>query len=212
MYRAIVVTVMVSTTIVVPAWGQEVGSQQPARSGAFLLYETAIGARLGRRPDNNVNDTRWYATWELGPMFNRGSSAWGATLLGAADEDGSRWGVRPRYRKWLGTRASLDLGAGVLIGGSSNGVEQTYPGFTGLLGLRYGDWLGVNLEIHAIPTAQAERYYYDPATSQERTAAAREFTDWGVHLGARVGGLAAVLVSAAELVLVVIAASSYSGW
>jgi len=212
MCRAIVVTVMVSATIAVPAWGQDPGSQQPARSGAFLLYETAIGARLGRRPDNDVNDARWYTTWELGPMLNRDRSAWGVTLLGAADEDGARWGVRPRYRKWLGTRASLDLGAGVLIGGSSNGVEQAYPGFTGLVGLRYNDWLGVNLEIHAIRTAQTERYYYDPATGQERTAARREFTDWGVHLGARVGGLAAVLVSAAELVLGAIAASSSSGW
>jgi hypothetical protein len=164
---------------------------QPAkRRGTTILYETAIGARLGRQPRPGVNDTRWFVSWDLGFMANRGTWAWGATAVASADEDGSRWGLRPRYRRWLGNKTALDVGAGILLGGGTNNALQDYPGFTGLVALSHGQWLGVSLEVQNVPTPDASG------------------PDWGLYLGFRVNGLGAVVASVAELALAVAAAAS----
>jgi hypothetical protein len=62
-------------------------------------------------------------SWHVGVLTNRGRSALGATGYVAFDLDvradrpilNSRLGVLPRYRRWLGRSASLDLSAGPVV-------------------------------------------------------------------------------------------------
>ncbi|UCF39852.1 MAG: hypothetical protein JSW43_08900 [Gemmatimonadota bacterium] len=209
MRRSVTLILIVLSALAAAAWGQESTPQPVGHRGVSILYEATIGTRLNRQPDPGVEDTRWFASWDLGLMAQRGDWAWGATLLAHADEDGTRWGIRPRYRRWLGGKTTLDLGAGVLLGGGTNYGVQSYPGFTGLVALSHGRWLGVSLELHAIRTAQALSHYYDPVLG-ERYDAAASGVDWGVYLGFRLNGVGALVASAAELVLGMAAAAALS--
>ena len=179
--------------------------------GTSVLFEAAIGVRLDPRPDP-ADDTRWYASWEFGPSFNRGHWAWGATIFAGVDVDGARWGIRPRYRRWLGSKAALDLGAGILLGGNNQGYgEEHYPGFAGLIGLSYGNWLGLNLELQAVRTTRISRDYYLPSQAVNVPGVVSESTDWAWYIGPRLSGLGAIPLLAAEAILFVAAAAAVSG-
>jgi hypothetical protein len=103
MRRSVTLIIVVLSALAAAARGQETDPQPSGHRGTRILYETAIGTRLNQQPDPGVADTRWFASWDLGFMANRGDWAWGATVLANVDEDGSRWGIRPRYRRWLAT-------------------------------------------------------------------------------------------------------------
>lgn len=194
----LVVVVMTAGFTTLTAQSRDTGPR--GHRGTSVLFEAAIGVRIDPRPGPG-DDTRWYASWEFGPSFNHGDWAWGTTILAGIDVDGARWGVRPRYRRWLGSKAALDLGAGVLLGGDNQvyGMEH-YPGFSGLVGLSYGRWLGVNLEVEAIRTTRIWRDYSIP--SQEGTVSAVETTsvDWASYIGTRFSGLGAIPLLAAEAI------------
>jgi len=61
--------------------------------------------------------------WQAGLLANRGRSAFGGAAYAAVDLDvradrpilNSRLGLLPRYRRWLGRGASLDLSAGPVV-------------------------------------------------------------------------------------------------
>jgi len=62
-------------------------------------------------------------SWQAGLLAHRGRSAVGATGYVALDLDvradrpilNTRFGVLPRYRRWMGRSASLDLSAGPVV-------------------------------------------------------------------------------------------------
>lgn len=207
MRRSATLIIIVLTALAAAARGQETAPPPSGHRGTSILYETAIGTRLNQQPDPRVTDTRWFLSWDLGFMANRGDWAWGATVLANVDEDGSRWGIRPRYRRWLGAKTALDLGAGILLGGGSNGVTQSYPGFTGLVAVSHGRWLGVSLEVQAVQTAHVESNYYDPVLGEQQVTGASG-VDWGIYLGFRLNGAGALVANAAQLALAVVAAAS----
>ena len=201
-------------TLVVLIAHSSVALSQPADTavgehhGTSILFEAAIGVRLDRRPDPSADDDRGYASWDIGPLFNHGGWAWGATLMAATDQAGGLWGIRPRYRRWLGPRAAFDISAGILLGDLTSNDEKHYPAFTGMLGLCYGNWLGVNLEFRAISTE-----YYLPAPEWGVPATKRSSFDWVWAIGARTSGPGAIALTAAEGILVLIALASFSeGW
>jgi len=81
------------------------------------VLETEMGARArGSRGE-------FALAWQAGLMGNRGRSAFGAAAYAAVDLDvradrpvlNSRLGVLPRYRRWLGRGAALDLSAGPVV-------------------------------------------------------------------------------------------------
>jgi hypothetical protein len=79
----------------------------------FWITEFGYNHRLDRFSDSNS-----YFTWETGLMRNvNRQTAIGATLFFGADPYGHRYGLKPRYRRWLNNSVSFDLGAGVLLGG-----------------------------------------------------------------------------------------------
>jgi hypothetical protein len=202
MRHAIVGSLILSTVVASPLCGQDVVSRRPERGGVSLLYEAAVGLRLTNPPRTSQSLSRVHASWEAGTMVNRPETAWGATVLATVGPELASWGVRPRYRLWLSGKTCLDVGAGVLLGGWSEDLDQSYPGFTGLVALRHGrgsDWVGVDLELQAIPTKQD--YYYDP-TSGEQVWDRRQFTDWGLYLSGRLGGRPALVATLFEFLVV----------
>ena len=83
----------------------------------FLVVETEMGARgRGSRGE-------FALAWQAGLLANHGRTAFGAAAYAAVDLDvradrpvlNSRLGVLPRYRRWLGRGASLDLSAGPVV-------------------------------------------------------------------------------------------------
>ena len=81
-----------------------------------------------------------YFTWEVGHMRTKGrGSALGAALFFGTDaNDVLRFGVKPRYRRRLDRKTSLDIAPGILIRGSDP-LESIFPGFTAHVGLNFED-------------------------------------------------------------------------
>jgi hypothetical protein len=89
----------------------------PPACATFFVVETDIGARgRGSRGE-------FALAWQAGLLANRGRSAFGGAAYAAVDLDvradqpvlNSRLGLLPRYRRWLGRGASLDLSAGPVV-------------------------------------------------------------------------------------------------
>jgi hypothetical protein len=81
-----------------------------------------------------------YFTWEVGHMRTMGyASALGAALFFGTDaNDVLRFGVKPRYRRRLDRKISLDIAPGILIRGRDP-LESTFPGVTTHVGLNFED-------------------------------------------------------------------------
>ncbi len=214
MFRALLVTLVILAANSSIAFSQVHDTTTDGHHGTSVLFEATIGARLDRYPDQ-VSQDRGHVSWELGPSFNRGDWAWGATIMAAVDDDGPRWGIRARYRRWLGPIAALDFGAGILLGGQggqqANYGDQHYPGFAGLIGLSYGNWLGVNLELQTIPTTRISPDYHMPSQALYVPGTRTESTDWAWIIAARLSGSGAIALSAAEGFLLMIALGQMYG-
>jgi len=83
----------------------------------LLVVETEVGRRSrGGRGELDLS-------WQAGLLANRGRSALGATAYVAVGLDiradrpvlGTRFGVLPRYRRWLSRGTALDLSAGPVV-------------------------------------------------------------------------------------------------
>jgi hypothetical protein len=167
-----------------------------------VLFEAGLGVLLNIQPDEQPLFTPVQLSWEFGPLFNRSDWAWGITIMAVVDDIGGRWGTRPRYTRRLGSGASLDLGAGTLLGGES---DHTGPGFAGLIGASYNDVVSVNLELHVIPRSVGI-WECCSSNGNELVWTETELTTWVWMLGVRSKGVAAVVFSALELFLGVAAA------
>ena len=83
----------------------------------FVVFETGVGRR--RRNGRGELDL----SWQAGALVSRGRYAVGAMAFAAVGLDvrserpllNSRFGVLPRYRRWLSRSASLDLSAGPVV-------------------------------------------------------------------------------------------------
>jgi hypothetical protein len=86
--------------------------------------------------------------WQLGGMSNQGPrTALGAAFAFELDGFGSRYGLMPRYRRWLGQRAALDLSAGVLLHGSDG---FRFPGFVAEAGVTQSDVIGAVIQVETL--------------------------------------------------------------
>jgi hypothetical protein len=89
----------------------------PPTCGTFLVVEAEMGGRSrGARGELDLS-------WQAGVLANHGRSAVGATAFVGFGLDvradrpilDTRFGVLPRYRRWLSSGASLDLSAGPVV-------------------------------------------------------------------------------------------------
>jgi len=82
------------------------------RCHTFWITEAGVSHRLGPI----LGGTDGSATLEVGYMVNtRGSSAFGAALFWREGEPVTGVGIRPRYRRWLNPRISVDLAPGIIV-------------------------------------------------------------------------------------------------
>lgn len=116
---------------------------------SFWVLESGFLARLG---DSDVRDTDGRASvfLELGHMRNiTNNSAVGASVYGSG-VGGDLFGVKGRYRNWLSPKASLDFSPGIILGGSYEKADLTFPGFVGTVTFNYADWVGVTLQFQSL--------------------------------------------------------------
>ena len=164
-----------------------------AECRAFFLTEWGWALRFGNQTRQYGHNSYW--TWQLGWMRNVSSrDALGASLFLGAETDrfdlsGRTFGVKARYRRWLGPQLALDVGAGPALGG----LVIAHGGWLIAHGaLAYGDW--VALEVQAEP---GQKVFSD-----------RSFATYaGIRFGSYPG---TVLGIAAPLAVLVAIASSYS--
>lgn len=119
----------------------------------FWIVESGFGVRLNRGAyESGPSDPDKLASMELGMMRNLTTgTALGATaFLGIGDQitgnTGVLVGVKPRYRRWLGPRFSLDLSTGpfYVLSGPANANTL---GATAHAGVNLGDWAGLTGQI-----------------------------------------------------------------
>lgn len=156
---------------------------------AFMLTEFGYARRLNDS-QRAGSSGRWLLGGELGLMVNRGerSALGGAFFLGAEDA-GTRWGFRPRYRRWLEDGLVLDVAPGILFAGQLGQFEPKFPGFSGQVALGYRDIAAVTTQFEIIPSDQ----------QGTRTEA---------FIGARGGAAVGVIGGLATAALVVIAVAT----
>ena len=116
---------------------------------SFWITEAGVFYRLIHEPKLEGN---YYFTGELGHMINRNErSALGGTIfLGVNTEESYRLGLKPRYRRWISSKLSLDFSPGILLLGDDDSYKPDLPGFTGHIGLCYEDWLVLTTQLEII--------------------------------------------------------------
>ena len=114
----------------------------PCRS--FWITEFGLLGRLNPLPEPRTTVHPFFR-WEVGGMQNQNErSAFGATIVVEGDDLGSRYGITPRYRRWLAPSVALDLSAGVLVAGSD---DFRFPGWVGQVAVLGGDYIGAALQV-----------------------------------------------------------------
>lgn len=115
----------------------------------FLVTEFGYASRLNEAPD--VTKGNFLFIWKFGLMANLDErSALGGALQLGADDNGTRLAVKARYRRWLGSAASLEVAPGLILTGSDNHFHLSLPGFTGEIGLNAADLFGMFLMVEVI--------------------------------------------------------------
>jgi hypothetical protein len=153
----------------------------------FFVTSLGYSTRLNGGPGAQQH----YLSGDVGMMTNQSErTAVGATLLAGALVDYDfqlRFGVKPRLRRWLGRRTSVELGAGPLI---TTGTG-TRIGLTSDLALNLADQLSLVTQWELLGNPNAP--------------------DLGWYLGARLGAKPAVWSGLIVGALLGIGAALYSG-
>lgn len=109
-----------------------------SQCNSFFIIELGGYYKLNQR-DKTPKGSRYLAAWELGWMKNLNDNyALGATLLIDGNENRAGAGIKPRLRRWLNPKLSIDFGIGILAPGSV---------VTGDVGLNWRDWFILTSKI-----------------------------------------------------------------
>lgn len=120
---------------------------------SFWLYEAGYKHRIaGADPYWKYpyqKSSRLLLTSELGYMKNMNpkSSFGGTAYLGLRD-NGSNFGVRARYRRWLSTKpyTSLDFSLGISLAGSDDIVQLEFPGIIASVAYNIQDLISFSVQ------------------------------------------------------------------
>jgi len=209
------ITVVVLAPLPGHVWGQDLAppASPAAPPSVSYFFEHTFTFRLteARFVSDSAAPPVGYATWEGGFLRRFGSNALGASACLCGDADGSRLGLHSRYRRWLGGKTILDLSLGATFPGSTAFVLHRSPAFSGAVTVAHGNWLGFRVQVEALRSARVNVWSYDPGQG-EWVADHQGFeNDVGVYAGARFSGAPAWILSAAEVVLGIIAVAAV-GW
>ena len=116
---------------------------------SFFITEFGYASRLNQSPDPSKDNFLYM--WEFGFMVNRSErSALGGTLYFGADDNGTRFAIKARWRRWLGDVGSLEVAPGIIVAGDDNHFDLNLPGFTGEVALNAADLFRVFLMVEVI--------------------------------------------------------------
>lgn len=194
----------------------------------FLITEFGVVYRVDHPP--KAEASVWTTVLaELGVMRNvTPLSAVGAAFYGEGGGDGSRVGIRGRYRLWLkphGTgpsRSSLEFSPGILLWGSreyanpplsgpgdpdlpkTRILNARYPGYAASVALNWREWLGLVFLAEYMPLNQVG----PPPLSE---SAPRRTHDTAWYFGFRTGSYSGPIAWAAVVVSFAVFASVMDG-
>jgi len=116
-------------------------------STAMYYRASAVNVRSGKGGGLFVFD--------FGVMRNLDrQNALGGLLWASGDDDGSRYGLGIRYRRWFNPRVCADLTAGMLFAGVDNYQRPNFPGFVSEASIAVYGLLSLD--------ARFELYRYEP--------------------------------------------------
>ena len=177
----------------------------------FWITEFGVAGRLDAALNHRESPPVF--TWELGHMVNVSRrSAFGGSVLLAAVDEGARVGIRSRYRRWLRDITSLDLSAGLFLGGISDRGPYAYPRFTGTVAINFGDWFALSVHV------DQERFRDQQIDPKAQQLGQLRFvqvprTDLAWRVGASLGSYGGAIVgTAGPLILFIWAVGALSGW
>jgi hypothetical protein len=127
---------------------------------SFFITDFGYLYRLARNTGAQwyQGDKNFYFLGDVGWMHNLDrQNALGATLFYGADDDGSRLAIKPRYRRWLNDKMSLDFSAGLIFRSFDN-LDKS-PGFTGHIAFNFSEWAAVTTQLEIRPRSKAFLYY-----------------------------------------------------
>lgn len=194
----------------------------------FLITEFGVVYRLDKAPEADADVwTTFFA--EMGFMRNVAlRSAVGCALFGEGGGDGSRAGIRGRYRLWLKpggkglSCSSLDITSGVIMWGSHKYAYPTlsglddpdlhstrllyarYPGLATSVALNWREWLGIIFHAEYIPLDQV-----GPPPQSE--TAPRSTHDMAWYFGLRTGSYGGPAMWVSTVIAAVAMAAAFSG-
>jgi len=121
------------------------------RCETFWVTEFSVTPRLNGNPSGG-DGPNYYYTWDVGAMKNTGArtALGGAAFLGGED-DGVRFGLTVRYRRWLTPTTAFDLSPGALVTGGDNKRAPRFPGFTGAAAFMHRELVGVAVRVELVP-------------------------------------------------------------
>ena len=161
---------------------------------SFWITEFGLCYRID--PVQEMDMDKESLTMELGYMVNHtAKSAFGGTFFLRGGEPMNGLGLRPRYRRWLTTRTSLDLSPGIVLV-TWGDFDTAAPTFSGQIALNGGDWVGITLQADVI------RYDYPYSQQHDRT-------DLAWYAGARFGSYPGVVGTVVFLGLAILIAATW---
>lgn len=194
----------------------------------FLISEFGVVYRCDNPPEAEAEVWTTFLA-EVGLMRNVTlQSAVGCALFGEGGGDGSRAGIRGRYRLWLKprgkrpSRSSLDITPGIILWGSrkyacpplsgpddpdlpkTRLLNTRYPGFSTSVALNWREWLGIMLHAEYIPLDQVS----PPPLSE---TAPRRTHDTAWYFGLRTGSYGGPLMWVAVAITAAVIAYIFSG-
>ena len=175
------------------AWCQ--GKPLPEQK-TFWVFETAIKKRLTNN-QKFYNDNDFLLTFETGYMKNISpKTSVGGTMYLGADDDGSVFGLKFRYRYWLNRQVSIDLSPGLILSSSYNNMIIKKPSFLATASIGLKDLIAFDVQFQALK--YQSNYYNAAPTSRTKT---------DLYMGVRLGSEAAVVGTAVVIVAGLIALS-----
>lgn len=172
---------------------------------SFMITETSAFGRL----DPALDDERSFsASFDLGHAVNvTAHDAVGASLFIGGGDGSADFGVRARYRRWLGTRSCLELAPGLILSHDEPGpADGRGIGFVGQIAYTYARWLSGAIQIYSVQRSDVRQYVsglLTPGSSYLEPG----FRDTGVMLGVKIGGRAGVATGVAGTLAAIVASS-----
>ncbi len=162
--------------------------------GSFVVTELGALYRLDEY-DYPGMDWRVVLTFDAGYMKNLSlKDAVGVTGYALLNDDITRLGIRPRYRRWLSHDTSIDISPGILLSGEDAAIDYDPPGFVlGVTG-NLRDLLALTVETEY---SRYRDYGGGPGVDYQTQS------DWTIRGGAKLGSGLGLAGAAAYLGLLI---------